>query len=188
MRKFFGILAFAAAAFGFAACEQNTVEEQGTVVIYDGPVDLADQGFGMYYGDKDYNSVGVYSVVLSDAVCFRDGFGDPYLDSEGDMLVLEFLAPLDAKYEFAGLPEGTYQITADKTVTPRINTQTSYVKRLVGSVQYQYALESGNIKVSKNSQGLYDVETVDLVISKGNERHNIYYSYSGGPQNAVKYS
>ena len=179
MRKFFGILAFAAAAFGFAACEQNTVEEQGTVVIYDGPVDLADQGFGMYYGDKDYNSVGVYSVVLSDAVCFRDGFGDPYLDSEGDMLVLEFLAPLDAKYEFAGLPEGTYQITADKTVTPRINTQTSYVKRLVGSVQYQYALESGNIKVSKNSQGLYDVETVDLVISKGNERHNIYYSYSG---------
>jgi hypothetical protein len=179
MRKIFRILAFAAAAFGFAACEQNTVEEQGTVVIYDGPVDLADQGFGMYYGDKGYNSVGVYSVVLSDAVCFRDGFGDPYLDSEGDMLVLEFLAPIDAEYEFAGLPEGTYQITSDKTVTPRINTQTSYVKRLIGSVQYQYALESGNIKVSKNSQGLYDVETVDLVISKGNERHNIYYSYSG---------
>ncbi len=179
MRKIFGILAFVAAAFGFAACEQNTVDEPGTVVIYDGPVDLVDQGFGMYYGDKNHNSLGVYSVVLSDAVCFRDGFGDPYLDSEGDMLVLEFLAPIDAEYEFAGLPVGEYQITSDETVTPRVNTKNSYVKRLSGTVQYQYALESGSIKVSKNAQGTYDVETKDLVISKGSERHDIYYSYSG---------
>lgn len=178
MRKFFGILAFAAAFFGMTACEEEIVEE-GAVVIYDGPVALADQGFGMYYGDKNFNSVGVYSVVLSDAICFRDGFGAPYLDSEGDMLVLEFLAELKDADAPVGLPEGKYQITADTEVLPRINTSVSYVKRLVGSVQYQYTLESGSINISKNAQGTYDLETQDLVIKKGNERHEVYYSYSG---------
>ena len=179
MRKFFGILAFAAAAFGFAACEQNTLDEEGAVIIYDGPVSLADQGFGMYYGDKNNNSLGVYSVVLSDAICFREGFGKPYLDSEGDMLVLEFLAPIDKNYVFMGLPYYEYKITDDKTVTPRVNVENSYVRRLIGTNQVQYSLESGSIKISKNSQGTYDFETVDLVIRKGNEKHEVYYSYSG---------
>jgi hypothetical protein len=143
MRKIFGILAFAAAAFGFAACEQpDNVVEKAPIVIYDGPVDLADQGFGMYYGDKDFNSVGVYSIVLSDAICFRDGFGDPYLDSEGDLLVLELWGDVLAADVPVGIPAASYQVTADKSVSPRVNVAKSYIKRLVGSVQYQYTLES----------------------------------------------
>ena len=180
MRKFFGILAFAAAAFGFAACEQQqTTDEKAPIVIYDGPVALSDQGFGMYYGDKDFNSVGVYSIVLSDAVCFRDGFGSPYLDSEGDMLVLELLGDVLAADATVGIPAGTYHITADKSVTPRVNVANSYIKRLVGAVQYQYSFESGSINISKNAQGTYDVETVDLVIKRGSELVDAYYSYSG---------
>ena len=182
MRKFFGILAFASVVLSFAACEQNTPVDNGdngTVVIYDGPVSLADQGFGMYYGDKNHNSVGVYSLVLSDAICYRDGFNAPYLDSEGDMLVLEFLSELQPADKAAQLPVGKYEITKDKTVTPRINTETSYVKRLSGGVQYQYTLESGSISVSINAQGTYDVETQDLVIKKGKDIHEAYYSYSG---------
>lgn len=180
MRKFFGILAFAAAAFGFVACEQpETPTGDSNVVIYDGPVSLADQGFGMYYGDKNFNSVGVYSVVLSDAICFRDGYGDPYLDSEGDLLVLEFLAPIEAEFVFEGLPVGTYEITKDKSVTPRINVETSYVKRLEGTNQLQFTLESGSVTVSKNAKGEYDLETKDLVIKRGGEVHEAYYSYTG---------
>ena len=179
MRKFFGILAFVAVAFGFTACEQNNLDENGTVVIYDGAVSLVDQGFGMYYGDKNHNLMGAYTVVLSDAVCCRDGFGEPYLDSEGDMLVLEFLTELKAADAPLLLPEGEYVVTKDNTVSPRINTTTSYVKRLVGTVQYEYTLESGSFRISKNSQGTYDVETKDLVIKKGNERHDVSYSYSG---------
>ena len=180
MRKIFGILALAAASLGFAACEQHeTPVNKAPIVIYDGPVALADQGFGMYYGDKNHTSEGVYSVVLSDAVCFRDGFGVPYLDSEGDMLVLEFLTDLKVSDDAASLPEGKYVITNDKTVAPRINTATSFVKRLNGSVQYQYTLESGSINISRNAQGTYDLETQDLVIRKGNEYHDVYYSYSG---------
>ena len=180
MRKVFGILAFVAAAFGFAACEQPEASvEKAPVVVYDGPVDLADQGFGMYYGDKDFNSVGVYSIVLSDAVCFRDGYGAPYLDSEGDMLVLELLGDVLAADAPVGIPVASYQVTADKSVTPRVNVATSYIRRLVGSVQYQYTLESGSINISKNAQGTYDVETVDLVIKRGSELINVYYSYTG---------
>ena len=180
MRKFFGILAFAASIFGIAACEQpETPADESSVVIFDGPVDLADVGFGMYYGDLDHNSTGVFSIVLSDAVCFRDGFGDPYLDSEGDMLVFEFLAPIDSKYEFEGLPVGEYSITDDAKVTPRINVANSYVKRLVGTNQVQYSLVSGNVNVSKDSKGEYKIETNDLVLKKGNDEVITDYSYYG---------
>ena len=46
MRKIFGIIALVAVAFGIAACEQpETPVEKAPIVIYDGPVALADQGF-----------------------------------------------------------------------------------------------------------------------------------------------
>ena len=92
MKRFFSLLLLVAAVFAAASCDQQPpVTEKAPIVIYDGPVDLVDQEFGMYYGDLGHNSVGVYSVVFSDAVCFRDGYGTPYLDSEGDMLVLELI-------------------------------------------------------------------------------------------------
>ena len=181
MRKFFGILAFAAVAFGFTACEQNDLEEKNPVkvVINDGPIALADQGFGMYYANKNYSYHDVYSVVLSDAVCFKEGFNEPYLDSEGDMLVLDFVTELKGENDVFRLPAGEYVITDDKTVAPRIDVQTSYVKRLVGTMQAQYTFESGSIIITNNATGGYFVETKDLVIRKGNEFHDVYYSYAG---------
>ena len=138
MRKILGIIALAAAALGIAACEQtDTSVEKAPIVIYDGLPDLADKGFGMYYGDRNFNSEGVYSVVLSDAVCFRDGYGEPYLDSEGDMLVLEFHAPLQDDDEPVMIPGGVYEVDPSDTSMLRINTYASYVKKMVGNIQYQ---------------------------------------------------
>ena len=180
MRKIFGILAFAAAAFGFASCEQpESPADKAPIVIYDGPVALVDQGFGMYYSDKYNNSVDVYSVVLSDAVCFRDGFGAPYLESEGDLLVLDFLAESQDSDAPVALPEGKYEVTKDNSVAQRINVETSCVKRLVGDIQYTYTLESGSFSITRNAQGTYDMVTEDLVIRRGNESVDAFYSYSG---------
>ena len=180
MRKIFGIIALAAAAFGIAACEQPEASvEKAPIVIYDGPVALADQGFGMYYGDRDFNSEGVYSVVLSDAVCFRDGFDEPYLDSEGDMLVLEFITQLQSADAPVMIPAGVYEVSQTKSSGSRVNTSASYIKKMVGNVQYQYSLESGKFKVSINNQGAYNIETEGLVIRRGNEKYEVYYSYSG---------
>jgi hypothetical protein len=81
MKRFFGYLLLLGAMLSFAACQTEEPEgEKLPVIVYDGPVDLKDAGFGMYYGDKNFNMVGVYTLVLSDAVCSRDGYGDPYLD------------------------------------------------------------------------------------------------------------
>ena len=180
MRKIFGILAFAAASFGFTACEQPQPSvEKAPIVLYDGPVALVDQGFGMYYGDKNHNSLDVYSVVLSDAVCFRDGFGAPYLDSEGDLLVLEFLTEPQDSDSPVVLPEGKYIITKDNAATPRLNVENSYVKRLVGDIQYTYTFESGSINVSRNAQGSYDVVTENVVLKRGKDLIESYYAYSG---------
>ena len=180
MRKIFGILAFAAVAFGFTACEQPQPSvEKAPIVLYDGPVALVDQGFGMYYGDKNHNSLDVYSVVLSDAVCFRDGFGAPYLDSEGDLLVLEFLTEPQDSDSPVVLPEGKYIITKDNAATPRLNVENSYVKRLVGDIQYTYTFESGSINVSRNAQGSYDVVTENVVLKRGKDLIESYYAYSG---------
>lgn len=178
MKRFFSLFILVAAAFAAVSCDQPQPDvEKAPIVIYDGPVDLVDQEFGMYYGDLGHNSVGVYSVVFSDAVCFRDGYGTPYLDSEGDMLVLEFNAKIVDGVESVMLPEGTYMVAddADKTV----NTANSYVKRLVGNTQYHYELVSGSIIVSYNSEGGYELITDDLVIKKGDETFEVTYSYSG---------
>lgn len=183
MRKFLGILALALAASASVSCDKYADGGKDTqtvpIVVFDGLVDLADLGYGMYYGDRDRNSVGVYSIVLSDAVCFRDGNGQPYLDSEGDMIVLEFLAGVLGDDEPVAIPDGDYQVTSDKSVKMRINTATSYVKKMVGSVQYQYSFDSGKISVLRNDDGTYDISTDALVLKRGKELKDAYYMYSG---------
>ena len=76
MKKFLGFLTMIAFAAAFASC--NTPEgpvDQAPIIIDDAAVGLADKEFGMYYGDMGHNGIGVYSIVLSDAVCHRDGYG-----------------------------------------------------------------------------------------------------------------
>ena len=171
------MIAFAAA---FASC--NTPEgpvDQAPIIIDDAAVGLADKEFGMYYGDMGHNGIGVYSIVLSDAVCHRDGYGDPYLDSEGDMLVLEFNSQLQDADAPIMIPEGRYVIDATKSGTYTINVAKSYIKRLVGSIQYHYDLVSGAFVVGRNSQGGYDIYTEELIIAKGSELYSVQYSYNG---------
>lgn len=171
------MIAFAAA---FASC--NTPEgpvDQAPIIIDDAAVGLADKEFGMYYGDMGHNGIGVYSIVLSDAVCHRDGYGDPYLDSEGDMLVLEFNSQLQDADAPIMIPEGRYVIDATKSGAYTINVAKSYIKRLVGSIQYHYDLVSGAFVVGRNSQGGYDIYTEELIIAKGSELYSVQYSYNG---------
>ena len=180
MKKFFGFLTLIAFAAAFASC--NTPEgpvDQAPIIIDDAAVGLADKEFGMYYGDMGHNGIGVYSIVLSDAVCHRDGYGDPYLDSEGDMLVLEFNSQLQDADAPIMIPEGRYVIDATKSGTYTINVAKSYIKRLVGSIQYHYDLVSGAFVVGRNSQGGYDIYTEELIIAKGSELYSVQYSYNG---------
>ena len=165
MRKYFGIITLLAAFVFAASCDRTeTPQEKAPIVIYDGPVDLVDQGFGMYYGDKNMNNVGVYYIVLSDAICNRDGYGTPYLDSEGDMLVLEFNSALQPEDAPVMIPEGEYVISATKGSTPSIDIDASYLKKLVGNTQYHYSLVSGSVNVMKTSSGDYDIITKDLKV------------------------
>ena len=180
MKKFLGFLTMIAFAAAFASC--NTPEgpvDQAPIIIDDAAVGLADKEFGMYYGDMGHNGIGVYSIVLSDAVCHRDGYGDPYLDSEGDMLVLEFNSQLQDADAPIMIPEGRYVIDATKSGAYTINVAKSYIKRLVGSIQYHYDLVSGAFVVGRNSQGGYDIYTEELIIAKGSELYSVQYSYNG---------
>lgn len=179
MKKIFGIFILAAALISAVSCDNITNQQEGpTIVFNEGAVGLIDQEFGMYYGDKRNNEIAVYNVVLSDAVCFRDGYGVPYLDSEGDMLVLEFNAELPEEGAPVALPTGVYTIGADEPGTKFINLENSFVKRMEGTTQYQFTLVSGTISVEVNTDG-YDIMTNDLVISKGGELYDVIYSYNG---------
>lgn len=181
MKNFWRILTLILFAVSSVSC--NTAEEpqeKAPIKVLDGNVALEDKEFGMYYGNIGKDGLGVYNVVLSDAVCFRDGYdGLPYLDSEGDMLVLEFKAPLQDADAPIMIPEGTYVVDATKSGTSTINVANSYVKRLVGSTQYHYNLVSGSIVVGRNSEGGYDIMTDALVIAKGGEQYEVRYSYNG---------
>ena len=180
MKRILAYFSLVVLALAAMSCkEQGEPVEKAPIVYEEGQVDLADQHFGMYYGDLGHNGVGIYDVVLSDAVCFRDGYGDPYLDSEGVMIVLEFLAPLQDESANIMIPSGTYEIDQTKSGASTINLSKSYIKMLVGNTQYHYSLVSGAVVVGRNSEGTYDIYTQDLVIAKGKEQHNVSYSYSG---------
>ena len=180
MKKLFGYLSLVVLALAAVACnEPEEPVDKAPIVFDDAQVGLADQHFGMYYGDLGHNGTGIYNVVLSDAVCYRDGYGDPYLDSEGVMLVLEFHAPLQDEDANIMIPAGTYDIDKTKSGASTINLSKSYVKMLSGNTQYHYELVSGSVVVGRNAEGTYDIYTQDMVIAKGSEQLNVQYSYSG---------
>lgn len=171
------------AVMSFCGCNGNSTDgpEQpdSNVVLYEGAVELADKKFGLYYGDRDANETGVYYVVLSDAMCYRTGFGNPYMDSEGDMLVLEFNGPLAEDELNPRIPDGTYVVGAAKSGEPAIDTEKSYVQRFVGNIQSRYEIKSGSITVGASQSGGYDMYTTDLVITKAGIDYSVKYSYNG---------
>ena len=180
MKRFLGFLTMMALAAYAVSC--NAPEgpvEKAPIKVLEGNISLEDKEVGMYYGNTGKDGLGVYSVVLSDAVCFRDGYGAPYLDSEGDMLVLEFKAPAQDPDAPIMIPEGTYVVDATKSGASTINVAKSYVKRLVGSIQYRYELVSGSFVVGRNTEGGYDILTENLVLAKGAEQFSVQYSYNG---------
>ena len=179
MKRILGLMLILGAFCASFSCA-TPVEKQGeSFVILDNGSILADQEFGMYYGDKNNDSTGVYTVVLSDAVCHRDGYGEPYLDSEGDMLVLEFNTELQDADAIIRIPVGEYYINDTKSGSVKINTNNSYVKRLVGNTQYHYNLVSGAFIVEYDEEGGYEMTTKDLVIENAGEKINVEYSYKG---------
>ncbi|MBR5104456.1 MAG: hypothetical protein IKV05_07210 [Bacteroidales bacterium] len=182
MKKLFEILTLAALAVFSVSCNTtDEPQEKAQINVQEGNVFLEDKEFGMYYGNLGYDGYGVYSVVLSNAVCFRDGYGAPYLDSEGDMIVLEFKAPIEQQLSDAPImiPVGKYDIDPTKSEGFRINVAKSYVKRLVGNTQYRYELLSGSVIVGRNTEGGYDIMTEDLIIARGKEQIPAQYSYNG---------
>lgn len=150
------------------ACQQLIDEPspvESLVVLPDGPVVLQDTQFGMYYGDINKDGIGVFSIVLSDARCYQDELENPYLDSEGDMLVLQIKTPLLAEGSQMELPAGEYAVS-EKGEINTVNAPASYVKRQVGTMQSKWDLKSGTVNVTKGDNGEYQITTKELVIQK----------------------
>ena len=181
MKKFAGLLTMMLSALVFVGCDKNKeqVQTESPVVLYQGPVELSDKKFGLYYGDKYGNERGVYYVVLSDAMCFNNGYANPYMDSEGDMLVLEFHGNLAANESDLRLPAGTYIVGENADGGLSINPKNSYVQKFENKMQKKYSIQSGEIYVATSVTGVYDIYTKNLVLSKGNEVINASYSYAG---------
>lgn len=159
----------------FSSCEpQITTEGSDVVFLPTGPTVLEDARFGVYYGDINYDGIGIYAIVLSDARCYQDN-DEPYLDSEGDLLVLELRGYVLEEGAEIVLPEGDY-VVSDENVKMTINAKNSYVKRFVGSTQYKWNIKSGSISVKKDNNGNYDITTSDLVITDGREEQEVQYT------------
>ena len=151
----------------FSAC-QGPIEPtpgESVVVIPDGAVELKDAQFGMYYGDINNNGIGVFSLVLTDALCYQDKIGSPYMDSEGDMVVLQFRTPLLAADAAIALPAGEYKVS-DEGVENTIFAPESYVTRMTGTTQVKWAVKSGVVKVAKDDKGIYTMVAENFAIEK----------------------
>lgn len=135
------------------------------VVIPEGAVTLMDTEFGMYYGDINNDGTGVFSVVLSDALCYQDKLGSPYLDSEGDLVVLQFKTDLLESNQAIALPVGEYAVT-DEGSKNSVYAPESYVTRMTGTTQVKWAVKSGSVSVAKDDKGVYTLVANDLTIEK----------------------
>ena len=181
MKKFFGLFLIVCHMLALTGCEQPVETQPGKspVVIYDGAVELSDKKFGLYYGDRYNDGIGVYYVVLSDAMCFRSGFSSPYMDSEGDMLVLEFNGPVSEDDSNPRLPDGVYSVGDAAYGAKTVNPANSYVQKFANNLQSRYGIKSGKIHVATSSTGGYSIYTEDLQIVKGSEELVVNYSYDG---------
>lgn len=157
------------------ACQRPDLTPVQVVEVPEGTVLLEDTQLGMYYGDADYNGMGVFSLVLSDARCYQDKIDSPYIDSEGDMLVLQLRTDPLADDAAIMLPAGNYPVS-DKKEKNTIYASGSYVKRLVGTSQSKWDVKSGNVSISRDESGEYQITTEDLVISKGDQTDTVGYA------------
>lgn len=151
----------------FSAC-QGPIEPtpgESVVVIPDGAVELKDAQFGMYYGDLNNDGTGVFSLVLTDALCYQDKIGSPYMDSEGDMVVLQFRTAVLASDATVALPEGKYNV-ADEVKENVIYAPESYITRMTGTTQVKWGVKSGLVSVAKGDKGDYTIVAEDLIIEK----------------------
>ena len=162
-------------AWGCTQAMEDTTGKS-VVVLPDGPVVLEDTQFGMYYGNLNYEGVGRFSVVLSDARCYQDELNKPYMDSEGDMVVLQFVTELLPEGEGIALPDGEYPVSAEEGLGV-IDAATSYVTRFEGSMQSKWNLVSGSFQVRKHDDGVYEISTENLVISKGDQQVTVAYVF-----------
>ena len=178
MKKIFTIIASVAVLA--MSCSQFEEGKGDKVVVLDqGPIELSDTHFSMYYGNLNYDGVGIYTVVLSDARCYQDVLNLPYMDSEGDMLMLRLRSNLLADDEDLAIPMGEYEFSADGTGLNVFDARGSYVKRFVGNTQSRWEIKGGKVKFEKDSEGKCMMTTHDLVIAKGNVAENVEYFCNG---------
>ena len=166
---------FSLAAIMVSACNGpiEQVTDESVVFLPEGATVLHDAEFGIYYGDRNQDGTGVISLVLSDAHCYQEGLGKPYMDSEGDMLVLSFRTPLIEDGKAINIPAGDYPVSAEPALKT-VDASASYVTRLVGSMQSTWALESGSVNVAMAEDGEYTIVS-SLVIAKGEQKDSVEY-------------
>ena len=174
--KRFLIIALSTLAM-LTSCQPPVEPMENLVVRPEGTIVLQDTEFGMYYGNINNDGVGRLSLILSDARCYQDKLGSPYLDSEGDMLVIQLRIPLLDDDAPIALPEGDFMVS-DKDEMNVISQSESYVTRLVGSTQSKWNIKSGSISIAKAEGGKYNIITKDLVIGKGKEEEKVDYACS----------
>lgn len=176
MKRLFLITLMAISMVWACAPALENTADKSVVVLPGGPVVLEDAQFGMYYGNLNYEGVGRFSIVLSDARCYQDELNKPYMDSEGDMLVLMFKTELLADDAEIALPVGDYEVSSEDGLAI-IEANSSYVTRFVGSMQSKWDLESGTVSVKMDDSGEYEISTDNLIIVKGQERDTVAYVF-----------
>lgn len=185
MRRIYTYIAILFLAISAAvSCKTSTETvpaepQKSPVVLPGGAIELNDQEFGIYYGDKYRDGSGVFYLVLSDAACYRDGYGAPYMDSQGDMLVLELNTAALVEGEAMDIPVGKYEFGVSKSGMQSIIPSSSYVVRLEGQTQTKYEIKSGSINVVRTPDGGYDIITEDFILQKDGVDIPVSYSFYG---------
>ena len=174
MKKLFTIIA--SVVLLAVSCEQIAdLPRKKVVVLNNGAVELNDTHFSMYYGNLGYTGVGIFTVVVSDAKCYQDVLNFPYMDSEGDMLVLRLRTELLAEGAALEIPLGVYELSADGTGIGVFDLSGSYVKRFVGNTQSKWDITEGRVIFEEDMNGNCIMYTEGMKISRAGVQEEVEY-------------
>lgn len=156
----------------FEAIVENTVYRSSILVmpvclldgegesVPDGMSLLFDTGYSLYYDNSLRGLSDEITLVLSNGACRQNRLDEPYLVSDGEMVVITIKTPYSLANGTVSLPTGEFDIIEnndDRSVE-------SYVVKAQGGESTKWDIKSGSVVITAENDGIYTIATENLLL------------------------
>ena len=167
----------------FEAMVENTVYRSSILVMpvcfldgdaeseIEGVCPLYDTGYSLYYDNSHSGLSDEITLVLSNGVCHRNRLDEPYLVSDGDMVVITIKTPYSLANGTVSIPTGEFDIIENNDDRSR----ESYVAKAQKGESTKWDIKSGSVVITAENDGIYTIATENLILKNESEEQEAGY-------------